>query len=348
MSNAKFHKETNCLNCGEALHGKYCSNCGQEAFLHKDSFWHMTFHFIGHYFHYDGKFWTTLKTLFTKPGLATLEYINGKRAKYLNPVQLYFFVTTFFFILVFSLTDNTIHTGPTETKTYDSAMHAIRQQADSATLQARRAIEHADSTQAGNTTATDSTNTSEESVLTQDVDLSFSNIPLATYDSIQNALPPEKRDGKIKRFFARKFHQVTDTSEDDFLSGFIDKFTHQFPKIFFLLLPWFAFSMWLVFYRYKFYFVDHLIFSIHYHAFLFLIGIFMLLVRSLHLPVSISGLFNTGMFVYAGVYLFLSLRRVFPASGMRTFLKQVFLSITYFFGFIMALLMILLFTFIFY
>ncbi len=98
----EFHKEENCLNCGLPLMGKYCAECGQKAFLHKDSFWHMTLHFVGDYFHYDSKFWTTLKTLFTKPGLATLEYIHGKRAKYLNPVQLYIFVTTVFFLLFFA------------------------------------------------------------------------------------------------------------------------------------------------------------------------------------------------------------------------------------------------------
>ncbi len=81
----EYHHEENCLNCGYPLIGKFCGNCGQKAFLHKDSFWHMASHFIGDYFHYDSKFWITLKTLFTKPGIVTLEFIQGKRVKYLTP-----------------------------------------------------------------------------------------------------------------------------------------------------------------------------------------------------------------------------------------------------------------------
>jgi len=97
--------EEHCLNCGEELHGRYCSHCGQKAGLRKDSFGHMVVHFIGDYFHYDNKFWTTFKALITKPGQVTLDYIEGRRARYLNPIQLYIFVVTVIVLLTIGQAD---------------------------------------------------------------------------------------------------------------------------------------------------------------------------------------------------------------------------------------------------
>lgn len=334
MSKATVHKETYCLNCGEALHGEYCSKCGQKAFLHKESFWHMTFHFVGHYFHYDGKFWTTLKTLFTKPGMATTEYIAGKRAKYLNPIQLYFFTTTFFFLLFFTLTDQHINTPSTGTRLRDSVASAIRQESrmiiDSTLLASKEQDPVADQ--------------SKTSSKNGEVEFSCTPGELASYDSIQNTLPPAQRDGPILHFFLHRFSRITQ-NEDTTIADFFETLLHHFPKVFFLLLPWFAFCMWLVFYRYKLYFVDHLVFSIHYHAFLFMLGIFLFLLYRFHVPYSVKGLVTTSAIVYAGAYLYASLRRVFPGSRVPTLLKQVFLTVTYFVGFIFALVAILLFTF---
>lgn len=303
----------------------------------------MVFHFVGHYFHYDGKFWTTLKTLFLKPGLATLEYIEGKRAKYLNPVQLYFFVTTLFFILFFALTRQSIQFGPQTVSPADSISKKIRQ--DMASIDPDTASTGMQDSVIGNRTeARDTTEKTSQSSWNKDVDFSFNEDDLARYDSVQNTLPLDQRDGRFKRNILKKIGRLTSMNDNDMIKDFVETFVHHFPKIFFLLLPWFAFSMWLVFYRYKRFFVDHLVFSIHYHAFLFMLGIVMISLSRFDLSYSVKGFVNNAFIVYAGVYLYVSLRRVFPGSRIRTLLKQVFLTFTYFVGFIFALIMILLFT----
>jgi hypothetical protein len=89
-----------CLNCGKHLRGRYCSNCGQDSWEHQDSIWHLIRHFFNDITHYDGKLWKTVKPLLVKPGFLTQEYMNGKRASYLNPVRLFIFLNFIFFLLI--------------------------------------------------------------------------------------------------------------------------------------------------------------------------------------------------------------------------------------------------------
>lgn len=79
-----------CINCGSPLSGNFCSNCGEKVFSDHDKtighFVHETFHFLTHL---DGKFLTSLKAVFSKPGLLSLEYCRGIRKKYFKPVSLF-------------------------------------------------------------------------------------------------------------------------------------------------------------------------------------------------------------------------------------------------------------------
>ena len=69
-----------CPNCGYEANYNYCAQCGQETHLHKDTFWGLVTHFVSHYFHYDSKLWTTVKTLVAKPGELTLAYRKGHKS----------------------------------------------------------------------------------------------------------------------------------------------------------------------------------------------------------------------------------------------------------------------------
>ena len=93
MSHKKYRSETNCLNCGENVTGKFCSNCGQENVETHESFLHLTFHTIGDFFHFDSKFFRSLIPLITNPGFLTKEYWAGRRMHYIHPLRLFFFIT---------------------------------------------------------------------------------------------------------------------------------------------------------------------------------------------------------------------------------------------------------------
>jgi hypothetical protein len=88
---------TECLNCGTALTGAYCSTCGQKAgrpVLTMRDILRETSHEL---FDWDGKIPSTLWTLFTKPGRLTIDVLEGRRARWLTPLRVYLICSIVFF-----------------------------------------------------------------------------------------------------------------------------------------------------------------------------------------------------------------------------------------------------------
>ena len=75
-------------NCNHHFKGNFCSNCGQKAKTEKINF-HFLWHDIQHgLFHFDSGILYTAKQLFTKPGMAIKEFIEGNRIKHFKPLLL--------------------------------------------------------------------------------------------------------------------------------------------------------------------------------------------------------------------------------------------------------------------
>ncbi len=91
--------EAACLNCGTALLGSHCHNCGQAAHVHRTlgAFFHDLLHGV---FHFEGKIWRTLPKLAFRPGVLTREYIDGRRASYVSPIALFLFSVFLMFAVV--------------------------------------------------------------------------------------------------------------------------------------------------------------------------------------------------------------------------------------------------------
>lgn len=99
-----MHQPTiTCKNCGNHFHGKYCNLCGEKVYGEKDkSLWHIfeeLFHFISHF---EGNFFVTLKTIFTKPGKFSLDYCNGIRRKYFKPISFFLLIVVLYLIFPFA------------------------------------------------------------------------------------------------------------------------------------------------------------------------------------------------------------------------------------------------------
>lgn len=78
---------THCKNCGAQLTGNFCQNCGQSANIHKITFKHLFHEFFHALTHADKGFLFLIKELVTRPGYVALEYLEGKRKKYFNPLS---------------------------------------------------------------------------------------------------------------------------------------------------------------------------------------------------------------------------------------------------------------------
>jgi hypothetical protein len=92
---------TPCATCGAPLHGRYCSECGEKRVSEGD----MTLRAFVHYAveaitNADAKLYVTLRTLVTRPGLLTREFMAGRRMPYLGPLQLFLVCNVAFFLLL--------------------------------------------------------------------------------------------------------------------------------------------------------------------------------------------------------------------------------------------------------
>lgn len=83
-----------CLNCGAALSGQYCAQCGQKDLPADPTFRELAADGIQQAIDVDGRLLRSISLLFTRPGFLAAELFAGRRASYVSPFRLY---------LVFSL-----------------------------------------------------------------------------------------------------------------------------------------------------------------------------------------------------------------------------------------------------
>lgn len=86
-----------CLNCGTPAPGKFCPECGQETACEPQTVAEFFDALIAQYVAREGQLWSTLSKLFFAPGTLTLEYMAGRRARYLRPLQLYLIASVMVF-----------------------------------------------------------------------------------------------------------------------------------------------------------------------------------------------------------------------------------------------------------
>jgi hypothetical protein len=94
-----------CANCGAALSGRYCSDCGQRADTAAHSVGHFLWEAIEALTHADSRVWGTLQPLLRRPGFLTREFFGGRRARYVQPLRLYLILSIVFFVLSALLND---------------------------------------------------------------------------------------------------------------------------------------------------------------------------------------------------------------------------------------------------
>jgi hypothetical protein len=112
------------------------------------------------------------------------------------------------------------------------------------------------------------------------------------------------------------------------------------PKMMFLFLPLIALVMAVLYLGSGRYYVEHLLFFVHYHAFFFLAGMAVLLLDRIGAATggvvasalgTAEGLLVAALVIYVPVYLFLAMRRVYGQGRIWTASKFSVLAIAYIF-----------------
>lgn len=121
---------------------------------------------------------------------------------------------------------------------------------------------------------------------------------------------------------------IGSTEEEEFLDAF---FNVWFPRIFFLLLPLFAFFLYLLFRKGNGNYLKHFIFSVHFHAFVFLLFTIMVVLIDYIFPSSVflSQWSLTITALLLEVYLIVALRKVFRKRWISIIFRLLVLNVLY-------------------
>ena len=332
----KYRKETNCLNCGATVNGKFCSECGQENIETREPFWTFLFHSIGHYFHFDSKFINSLTPLITEPGKLTLAHINGKRAAYFPPFTMYLFISLFFFLILSSKKPNI-----EPSKISEDGNKAIKMEIDSLQAVNKNVGLSIPERQKNESRIKElsllqknfndfSRGFQDDSRSKVDLQIAEDSIyqNLKTYENQQAKLPANKQDAWIVQYFTKKNLELKQKYGDQLYNKVMEAVQKHLPKMMFVLMPLFALILSLSFYKSKLYFIDHLVNTLHVHSFLFLLYITIELI-AMAWPSAEDFLIGTGM-VVSTWYVYRAMRTVYQRSRWHTVFKLGLLGFFYF------------------
>jgi hypothetical protein len=344
VSHIPLRKESDCLNCGATIHGRYCHVCGQENTVRHESFWHMARHFFYDITHFDTKFFGTLKLLLFKPGFLSKEYVNGRRASYLHPVKMYVFTSAVFFLIFFSfISSGTLKVSTEAPLTKDQRLDMISELKEEAKTDTSASIK------AQLALLKDTTRIVTVNDLIKIADKSgfmFINVTgaaskfktVAQYDSAQNLLPGEKKDGWLRKTLKRREIELSQRYGQDPTGGvrkFYDGFLHKLPYLLFISLPLFALFLKLLYIRRKeFFYFDHVVFSIHHYIFSFILLLFVFGFQKLFdwLHAGVFNIIAALLFLSGGFYLYKAMRKFYGQRRAKTIIKFILLNIMGFIG----------------
>jgi len=136
-------------------------------------------------------------------------------------------------------------------------------------------------------------------------------------------------DGPWSAYVAPALRASCEKSVVDGGRGLAEAFTHNLPKAIFLAAPLLALVMRPLYRRPRRFYVEHVLFLLHDHAFLYLLFALNALaaaVLQIHLLVVTLG---WGVALYIPYYYFVAMRRVYGQSRVRTLGKLAVLSLAY-------------------
>jgi hypothetical protein len=90
---------THCENCGTALAGEFCSQCGQHAIDYRRSLFRVLLDALDSFLNWDTKFLHSVNVLLLRPWRLTNDFNAGRRVRYVHPLRLYLIASIIFFLL---------------------------------------------------------------------------------------------------------------------------------------------------------------------------------------------------------------------------------------------------------
>ncbi|NUQ26081.1 MAG: DUF3667 domain-containing protein [Saprospiraceae bacterium] len=343
MNKATSPADRYCHNCHYPLapYGDFCPHCSQKYTKGKVTVWELIQDFLDSFFNFDSKLFLALRDLFY-PGRLTTVYFEGKHKRYVSPIRLFLFMAVLHFAVIGLLVQGKVEDAlSSEIEEYSENAHAA-DLLDSLQV-SRKKVEQMFPGQKDIPIAIDS--------LLKQVKTSNDSMPVFLF------LPSmvDSSSARVESRIASK--DVFSLTEEEVLDKY--KFTGFWPRtqvkqnlraykhldtlatyvlskliwMVLLMMPALSLILKLLYIRRKRYFVEHLVFSFHFHAFAFLLMsayyIFWANVAMAETTTTLDIIIFAVVPVYLMVYLLLAMRRVYQQGWIKTFIKMYILNVAY-------------------
>jgi hypothetical protein len=285
----------------------------------------------------DSKLAATLLPLVIRPGELTKEWSKGRRARYVSPLKLYLTITFVFFLVArllhpasdFAKHMNVDVVGSSSAKTGANG-------GESRDKSGKAIVTHVPAKKG--VTSPEGKEEPGARPIPIHQEVASDDEDLKDFDKMANEGVKQLKDASISAGSSRAVNGLlsvangmksvakdnTGRTREQFIEGFMS----QIPTAIFLMLPVFAAVLWLLYIRSKRYYVEHLVFALHCHAFYFLL---LLAVTFLPAPKgsSFSGEGLVLVMIVAPIYSWIALWRNYREGPFKTTFKWILLGYLY-------------------
>ena len=328
---------THCQNCGAELTGPHCAQCGQAAIDYRRSFRHVIVDVLDSFLNWDSKFFATIGLLIVKPWRLTNEFLAGKRVRYLHPLRLYLLASILFFFAVnYGAKGLRLEPGKISEKNRTAIAAAVAEKRDEieaefdkenlSTEERKKAQDALDYLTKPSPAATAAAEQQPSPTITPTASPSepgkrtygaVDERPFLVFDADTKSSTPFERWLETRAKEKMGEHGTK-------MGLFIATLFSNLPYMMLCCIPLFAFVLKVLYIRRHIFYIDHLIYALHIHTFLYT-GVMLIVLATMGLnriaPPALAGWIIALLWILFIVQIFLSIRRVYRQGWFMSTLK---------------------------
>src|SRR5436190_7361472 len=334
-----------CENCGALLTGRWCSQCGQAAIDYRRSFRHVIVDVLDSFLNWDSKFFATIGLLIVKPWRLTNEFLSGKRVRYLHPLRLYLLASILFFFAVnYGAKGLRLEPGKNSEKNRTAIAAAVAEKRDEieaefdkenlSTEERKKAQDALDYLTKPSPAATAAAEQQPSPTITPTVSPSepgkrtygaVDERPFLVFDADTKSSTPFERWLETRAKEKMGEHGTK-------MGLFIATLFSNLPYMMLCCIPLFAFVLKVLYIRRHIFYIDHLIYALHIHTFLYT-DVMLIVLATIGLnraaPGPIAGWIIALLWIAFVMQIFLSIRRVYRQGWFVSIFKFLFGGLAY-------------------
>jgi len=343
-----------CLNCDNLLTGQYCGNCGQRAQNRLISLWQLLRDSFGDLLEVDSRLWRTLIPLTVRPGHLTRDYLEGRRARFMPPFRTYLVLSIVFFLVAFFdpkeqfgifFDAETESPAAEDTNNTEDIANEVMQElvAEGVIIPAEDAEFLPPQTAADEESTMDAEGDPERNSFEVGsiAKIDFSGRAPSTDDNCDDIVAEDWPTWLPASFTPERVQAVCERVNADGGKAYLNVLLDSIPAALIALLPLMALMLKVLYPLSKRFYVEHVLFVVHFHAFFFLNLtlqiLFSRLADAVSLPGAITPIVSITVSLYILVYLFKAMQCVYKQGWFATSIKFTALLAAYLGGVILII-----------